>query len=114
MESSAVRLLANGDWIVNCRRSGLTTPRRLNFPTMWRKLGNSTTTRTTFRLELQEVAWIVSRPARPFGVHAPEAGSLQVEAIDECVDESNRIIEANISLPPLPEEAESENGPHLV
>ena len=47
-------------------------------------------------VELQKIAGIVPRPARPFGVYAPEAGTFQIKAVNKRVDESNRVVGANI------------------
>ena len=47
-------------------------------------------------VELQEIARIVPRSSCRFRLYAPEAGSLQIKAIDERVDEAHRVVGAAI------------------
>ena len=47
-------------------------------------------------VEFQEVARIVPWPSRAFGVDAPETGSLQIQAVNKCINETDRIVRSHV------------------
>ena len=49
-------------------------------------------------VEFQEVARIVPRPSRAFRVDALETGSLQIQAVNECINETDRVVRSHVKV----------------
>ena len=64
------------------------------------------TVQVAIQIELQQIGRVISRSSGCLGLNPLETCRCQIEAVDKCIDEANRVVHANIVVHQLRKEQE--------